>query len=62
MDDACATWTASRLAAAIRAGEISSRDLLELYIDRVERLNPPVNAVVTLDLERARADAARADE
>lgn len=62
MDDEYATWTASRLAAAIRADEISSRDLLELYIDRVERLDPPVNAVVTLDLERARADASRADD
>jgi amidase len=62
MDDAVATWTASRLAAAVRAREISSRDLLELYIDRIERLNPPVNAVVTLDLERARADATAADD
>ncbi len=62
MDDALATWTASRLAAAIRAREISSRDLLELYIDRIERLNPPLNAVITLDLERARAGATRADD
>ncbi|MGZ4688284.1 MAG: amidase family protein [Acidimicrobiia bacterium] len=62
MDQATATWTASRLAAAIRARQLSSRDLLELYIDRIERLTPPLNAVVTLDLERARAEAARADE
>ncbi len=51
MDDAVATWTATRLAAALRAGEITSRDLLELYLDRIERLNPPVNAVITLDAE-----------
>jgi amidase len=62
MDEAVATWTATRLAAAIRARELSSRDLLELYVDRVERLNPPLNAVVTLDLDRARADATRADD
>jgi amidase len=62
MDEAVATWTATRLAAAIRERELSSRDLLELYADRIERLNPPINAVVTLDLERARADATRADE
>lgn len=62
VDDTGATWTASRLAAALRAREISSRDLLELYLDRIDRLNPPVNAVITLDAERARADAARADD
>ena len=43
-------------------GEISSRELLDTYVDRVERLNGPVNAVVTLDVERARAAAARADD
>ncbi len=62
MDESTATWTASRLAAAIRARELSSRDLLELYLDRIERLNPSLNAVVTLEPERARAEAARADD
>ena len=60
-DDSVATWSATKLAAAIRSGELTSRDLLELYLDRIERLNPPVNAVVTLDAERARAEADRAD-
>jgi amidase len=62
MDQSVATWTATRLAAAIRAGELSSRELLELYLDRVERLNPPINAVVTLDADRAREEADRADQ
>ena len=54
--------SASQLAAAIRSKEISSRELLDHYLDRVERLNPKINAVVTLDVERARAAAAAADE
>ena len=59
--DAHATWTAARLAAGIRARDLSSRDLLELYLDRIDRLNGPLNAVITLDVERAQVDATRAD-
>lgn len=62
MDDEVATWTATRLAAAIRSREIGSRELLDLYLDRVDRLDGTVNAVVTLDADRAREAAARADE
>ncbi len=61
-DDTVATWPARRLAAAIAAGELGSRELLAVYLDRVERLNPPLNAVVTVDAERALADAAAADD
>ena len=61
MDEHMATRPAVELAAAIRAREVSSRELLELYLDRVERLNPPINAVVTLDADRARAAADAAD-
>ena len=49
------------LAKALRAGELGSRELLEQYISRVERLNPKVNAVVAVDLERARRRADEAD-
>jgi amidase len=62
MDQSIATGSATELAAGIRNRELSSRDLLELYLDRIERLNPPINAVVTLDADRARAEADRADE
>jgi amidase len=63
--DELAFRPAVALAKAIRAGELGSRELLDHYAARVERLNPRVNAIVTLDLERARkradaADAARA--
>ena len=58
------TWhtrTAGALVAAIKAQEISSRALLEHFIERVERLNPSINAVVTRDFHRARAAADAAD-
>jgi amidase len=60
--DAVATWPAVRLAAALRAGEFTTSDLLELYLDRIARLDGPVHAIVTLDPARARADAAAADD
>ncbi len=62
MDDGLATKSATELAALIRAGELSSRELLAGYLDRIERLGAPVNAVVTLDAERATAEAQRADD
>lgn len=53
--------SATEQAAMIAAREISSRELLDLDVERIERLDGPVNAVVTLDLERARAAADAAD-
>jgi amidase len=61
-DDAMGTWSAGELAAAIRRREIGSRELLDLYLDRVDRLDKPVGSVVTLDVDRARQAAAEADE
>ena len=46
---------------AIRRRELSSRELLDHYLSRVERLNPPLNAVVTLDPDGARRAADAAD-
>ena len=53
---------AAELADLIRARKISSCELLDHFISRVERLNPKLNAIVTLDLQRARERAARADQ
>ena len=52
---------AHALAEAIRRREVSSRELLEHYLARVERLNPPLNAVVTVDADGARLAADAAD-
>ena len=52
---------AHALVGAIRRRDVSSRELLEHYLARVEALNPPLNAVVTLDPEGARAAADAAD-
>lgn len=53
--------SATALAAAIRNKELSSRELLEQYLQRVERFNPKINAIVSLDIERARTRADVAD-
>jgi amidase len=53
--------SATALAAALRRREIGCRELLDHYVARVERLNPALNAIVTLDLEAARARADEAD-
>ena len=34
----------ARQAEAIAAGEVSSRELVELYLGRIERYNPQLNA------------------
>src|SRR5215210_1470587 len=52
---------ATELVALLAQREISSRELIEIYLGRIERLNPVLNAVVTLDAERALADADAAD-
>ncbi|MFB8401221.1 amidase family protein [Streptomyces sp. NPDC055912] len=47
--------------AALRQGKISSRDLLEQYLQHIATGNPALNAVVTLDAAGARAAADKAD-
>src|SRR5215210_8789191 len=51
----------ARQAELIRAGEVSSRELVELYLDRIERLDPQLNAFRTVMAERAVVDAQQAD-
>jgi amidase len=50
------------MAAAVAAKEISARELMELHLERIATTNPDVNAIVSLDEERARKGAAAADE
>ncbi|MGB5265183.1 MAG: amidase [Polyangiales bacterium] len=58
--------SASECLAALRTREVSSLELVDACIARIEALNPELNAVVATDYDRARetarvADAARAN-
>ncbi|MYT25853.1 amidase, partial [Streptomyces sp. SID7760] len=46
---------------ALTSRKISSRQLLELQLKHIEATNPGINAIVTLDVERARKEADNAD-
>ena len=61
-DDALCDMTAVDLAARIRSRQVSAREVMSAHLARIERVNPRVNAIVTLVAERAMADAAKADE
>lgn len=54
--------SAIELAAAIKGKEVSSLELTDLYIERVEKYDGDINAVVVRDFERAREAARAADE
>ena len=45
--------TATELARRIRAKELSARDTMAAHLQHIERLNPRVNAIVTLVAEEA---------
>jgi amidase len=53
--------TATQLAALIRQRQVSAVEVLEAYIAQIERHNPQLNALCTLDLDRARTQAHQAD-
>jgi amidase len=54
--------SAVELAEAIGQRRVSSLEALDHLLKRVETLDGPINAVVTIDPERARAEARDADE
>lgn len=53
---------ATELARRTRGRELSARDLMAASLARIERVNPKVNAIVTLVPEHAMAAAAAADD
>jgi amidase len=62
MTDLTVESTAREMAAAIKDKEVSARELLDLHLARIAERNPGLNAIVSLDEERARAGAAAADD
>ena len=46
----------------LSVGEISARELLQAHLDRIEAVNPVVNALVTMTPESAWSQAAAADQ
>jgi len=53
--------TASEFAAAIRLRRLSASEVLEMYLARIARHNPKLNAICTLDESGARGRAREAD-
>ncbi len=56
-DDDLMFRPASELAGMVRAGELSARELVQHSLERIEELNPELNAFVEIDAERALAAA-----
>jgi amidase len=54
--------TAAELSQRIRAKDLSARQVMEAFLTQIERVNPKVNAIVTLLPEQAIEQATAADE
>src|SRR5579872_1759381 len=54
--------TATELARLIRTRQVSCKEVMKAHLGQIERINPKVNAIVTLVAEKAMADAERADD
>ena len=61
-DTALCYLTATELALKIRSGEISAVETMEAHLAQIEKVNPQVNAIVTLVPELALEQARKADE
>ena len=60
-DDDLLFASATRLLALLRAREISATELVRLHLAHIARVNPRLNAIVTLTADTALAEAAAAD-
>jgi len=59
-DELC--WlSATELAARVRRRDVSCREVMDAHLDRIARVNPPLNAIVTLLAEQGREQAVAAD-
>jgi amidase len=62
VDDEVAFAGAARVAEMVRAGGVSPSELVDLYLERISRIEPKLNAFRVVLPEQARADAKRAEE
>jgi amidase len=63
MTDEIATLpTLAAQAESLRAGEVSAQELLDVCLERIQRLDPRLNAVRTVRADAARAEAAAAQK
>jgi aspartyl-tRNA(Asn)/glutamyl-tRNA(Gln) amidotransferase subunit A len=61
-DEAALAWTpVERLAASLARREVSPVELVEAAARRIERLNPVLNAFISLTIDSARREARRAE-
>ena len=44
-------WSASELSTAIHAKTVSCREVMQAYLARIHRVNPSVNAIISLQDE-----------
>ena len=56
------TRSLSALSHALGSGEISSVELTQLFLNRIARYNPSINAFITVDAAKSLDQARRADE
>ncbi len=61
-NSAYAFASATMLLQALGERRISARELLELYVERIKRYNPMLNAIVVFNEQEARQSAVQADE
>ena len=54
--------TASQLAQMIRDKEVSAIEVLDAYLEQINKHNSKLNAIATLNAEKARTRAIKADE
>ena len=54
--------SATSIAAAIRTKDVSSREVVDAHLEHIQRVNPPLNAVVRVLAESARREARAVDE
>ena len=56
------TGALTSLITALESGEVGAVELLDHHLERIERLDSAINAVITLEPERARAEASAIDD